>query len=232
MCRIVNDDPRAKQVAERAATALDDVLSMGVEEEFLLCDPGTGQIVPAVDAVFAALDDCATGEYAGLIQYEFLANQAELATPPTTRLPELRGRLVELRTVLCDAAESAGVRLVAIGTGTLPLAGPPTIADNPRYQRMRSEFGAIWPTAGLCGCHVHVGVPDRELGVQVLNHMRGWLPILHAVTANSPISAGDDTGYASWRSVLWSRWPSVGAPPHLDSAAHYDEVLRDRGTPA
>ncbi|HZD99223.1 MAG TPA: glutamate--cysteine ligase [Micromonosporaceae bacterium] len=223
----MTDDPRAMRMAEKAADDLDDVLTMGAEEEFLLIDPQTGQIVPAVDDVMAALGDRLNGDLEGLVQYEFQANQIELATPPTTDLATLRDSLISIRTALCDAAESAGVRLVAIGTGTLPLDAPAVLSGNPRYVRMTEEFGAIWSTAGVCGCHVHVGVPDRELGVQVLNHLRGWLPVLHAVTANSAIADGVDTGYASWRSVLWSRWPSVGPPPHLESAAHYDEVMRD-----
>jgi glutamate---cysteine ligase / carboxylate-amine ligase len=161
------------------------------------------------------------------VQREFLANQIEIATRPTSDLAELRETLTVLRTTLCDAAESVGVRIAAIGTGTLPLQTQPQVTDNPRYRQMTNDFGAIWPTPGVCGCHIHVGVPDRELGVQVLNHLRGWLPILHAITANSPIAEGGDTGYASWRSVLWAQWPSVGPPPYLDSAAHYEEVLRD-----
>jgi carboxylate-amine ligase len=99
--------------------------------------------------------------------------------------------------------------------------------ENPRYQRIMRDYGALWPTPGLCGCHVHVGVPDRELGVQVLNHLRAWLPVLQAVTANSPFADGTDTGYASWRSVLWARWPTVGPPPHLESAARYDAVVAE-----
>ena len=61
--------------------------------------------------------------------------------------------------------------------------------------------------------------------MQVLNHLRPWLPILHAATANSPFSAGEDTGYASWRSVLWERWPSVAPTPWLESHAHYERLI-------
>ncbi|TQC41702.1 YbdK family carboxylate-amine ligase, partial [Rhodococcus sp. WS4] len=73
--------------------------------------------------------------------------------------------------------------------------------------------------------HVHVGVPNRDEAVAVSNHLRPWLPVLLALTANSPISAGRDTGYASWRHILWSRWPSAGPPPYFRSAQHYDSVV-------
>jgi glutamate---cysteine ligase / carboxylate-amine ligase len=212
-----------QQAAQRAARDLGDIFTVGVEEEFLLVDPATGQVVPAVEQVMANVPE----RYRGIVQHEFLTTQIEIATPPTSDLAALHASLVELRQMLAGAARGAGVRLVALGNGALPLPEPPRIVDNPRYQRMARDYGALWPSAGLCGCHVHVGVPDRELGVQVLNHLRAWLPVLQAVTANSPFADGQETGYASWRSVLWGRWPTVGAPPHLESAAHYDAVLDD-----
>lgn len=214
-------DPRADRAAQRAAVNQDDILTMGVEEEFLLVDPRTGQVVPAVNEVMAQLP----ADLAGLVQYEFLQTQIEIATPPTSDLTVLRRSLIDLRTAVADAAQAAGVRLVAIGNGALPLWEPPPVTENVRYRRMVDAYGALCPTPGLCGCHVHVGVPDRELGVQVLNHLRAWLPVLQAVTGNSPFADGADTGYASWRSVLWARWPSVGPPPHLESAARYHRVV-------
>jgi carboxylate-amine ligase len=85
----------------------------------------------------------------------------------------------------------------------------------------------------ICGCHVHVCVPDRDVAVQVSNHLRPWLPTLLALTANSAITGGADTGYASWRHLLWAWWPSAGRPPYFRSARHYDEVvgmLRESGS--
>ena len=75
--------------------------------------------------------------------------------------------------------------------------------------------------------HVHVSVPDPETGVQVLNHLRPWLPIFQAATANSPFFDGHDTGYASWRSMLWERWPTVGPTPYLESHEQYETMISD-----
>ncbi|MDP0995745.1 glutamate-cysteine ligase family protein, partial [Klebsiella pneumoniae] len=69
------------------------------------------------------------------------------------------------------------------------------------------------------------GVEDRERSVQIINHLRPWLPTLLALTANSPISAGRDTGYASWRYVLFGRWPSSGPPPFFESVGHYEDAV-------
>ncbi len=79
---------------------------------------------------------------------------------------------------------------------------------------------------GICGCHVHVDVPDRDAAIRVSNRLRPWLPLLLALTANSAVYRNTDTGYASWRSILWQRWPSAGPPPHFESADEYDAVVR------
>jgi glutamate---cysteine ligase / carboxylate-amine ligase len=134
--------------------------------------------------------------------------------------------MTRLRTAVAEAADRAGVRLVAVGAG--PGAGPNArVVDSPRYHRMRERFGDLSPGQGLNGMHVHVAVPDPETGVQVLNHLRPWLPIFQAAAANSPLFAGHDTGYASWRSMLWERWPTVGPTPYLRSFADYETLVAD-----
>jgi carboxylate-amine ligase len=92
---------------------------------------------------------------------------------------------------------------------------------------MRERFGDLSPGQGMCGTHVHVSIPDGETGVQVLNHLRPWLPIFQAATTNSPLFAGHDTGYASWRSVMWERWPTVGPTPYLESHEEYRTLVAD-----
>jgi glutamate---cysteine ligase / carboxylate-amine ligase len=79
---------------------------------------------------------------------------------------------------------------------------------------------------GICGCHVHVEVPDRAAAIHASNWLRPWLPCLLALSANSAIYRNSDTGYASWRSVLWRRWPAAGAPPYFTSAEDYDRTVR------
>ncbi|WP_203859059.1 carboxylate-amine ligase [Plantactinospora mayteni] len=197
-------------------------LTVGVEEEFLLVDPVTGAAAPAVEAVLAEVPD----ELRGQVQHEFQTSQIEIGTPPGLELSALRHSLGLLRTGLAGAAEAAGVRLVAVGTG--PVDGPvPPLVDSPRFHQMIERFGLVVPSPGVNGLHVHVGVPEPEIAVQVLNHLRPALPILHAATTNSPFYCGRDTGYASWRSVLWERWPSVAPTPWLESYAHYESLVDD-----
>lgn len=211
-------------VAERdrgATPGGTDLLTVGVEEEFLLVDPHTGTAVPAVDLVLEQVP----AELRGQVEREFQTSQIEIGSPPGLELASIRHSLGVLRAELADAAERAGVRLLAIGTG--PVDGPvPPVVDKPRFDRMIERFRLLVPGPGNNGMHVHVGVPDPEIGVQVLNHVRPWLPILQAVTANSPFARGEDTGYASWRSVEWERWPSVAPTPYLDSHEHYGRLIR------
>ncbi|WP_172892410.1 carboxylate-amine ligase [Micromonospora coxensis] len=198
-----------------------DLLTVGVEEEFLLVDPHTGAAVPAVDLVMEQVPP----ELRGQVEREFQTSQIEIGSPPGLELRSIRHSLGVLRAALADAAERAGVRLLAIGTG--PVDGPlPPVVDKPRFDRMIERFRLLVPGPGNNGMHVHVGVPDPETGVQVLNHVRSWLPVLHAVTTNSPFARGEDTGYASWRSIEWEHWPSVAPTPFLASHEHYERLIR------
>lgn len=210
-------------VGERVATAItpESTLTVGVEEEFLLVDPGTGESRPVVDRVIAAMP----GPLRCFTRMEFRANQFELASPVATELSQLRRHLIKTRRAASAAARSVGARLVA--TGVAPVAGPgPMITNEPRYAEMARHFGALANDPAVCGCHVHIGIPDRDLAVRVSNHLRLDLPTLQAMTANSPLHDGADTGYASWRSVVFARWPSVGPTPYFKDAAEYDDAIQ------
>jgi carboxylate-amine ligase len=200
----------------------DDLLTLGVEEEYLLVDAHEPRAVEAVEDVFAELPD---GIRDG-VQHEYYRTQIEVASPPQLDLDGLAGSLRRLRSEVAAAAERAGTRLVAVGTA--PAAGQNArLVDDDRYHRMREHFGDLSPGQGMCGTHVHVSIPDPETGVLILNHLRPWLPILQAATANSPLFAGRDTGYASWRSMMWERWPTVGPTPYLRSHEHYLTLVTD-----
>jgi glutamate---cysteine ligase / carboxylate-amine ligase len=208
------------ELAEEAESH--DLLTLGVEEEYLLVDGTEPRAVEAVAEVSARVP----GDLRESVQHEYMRSQIEVASPPQLELGDLHVAMRRLRAGVATAAEQAGVRLIAAGTG--PAAGPlPRVTDEPRYHRMRERFGDLSPGPGMCGMHVHVSIPDPESGVQVLNHLRPWLPIFQAATVNSPLFNGHDTGYASWRSLLWERWPTVGPTPYLESHEHYETLVDD-----
>ncbi|RKT56580.1 carboxylate-amine ligase [Saccharothrix australiensis] len=194
--------------------------TVGVEQEFLLVDPETRLPVPRAEEVARHAGD-------GLdVQRELTPFQIEVATPVCRTSAELADQVLLGRTQLAEAAREAGCRLLAAGVPPVGTAGPPPGTDERRYRLMEYSHRKLLGGQGVCGMHVHVGVPDRRTAVRVSNALRPWLPTLLALSANSPVEQGSDTGYASWRSMVWSRWPVGGPPPHLDSPEHYDDLVR------
>ena len=193
--------------------------TIGVEEEFLLADPASGEPVGLNDVV------AHEAQKRGVkLQLELTTCQVETTSDVVGTSSELREQLLRLRRVAAEAAEAGGAQLLAAGLPpTVPHAFP--ITDTPRYRQIADRFGMIAHEQGICGAHVHVAVPSREAAIRVSNRLRPWLPSLLALAANSAVYRNSDTGYASWRSVLWARWPSAGPPPHFDSADEYDAVV-------
>ena len=194
--------------------------SMGVEEEFLLVDPSTGHPLTCNLAVVEAAEKLGVR-----LQLEFTQCQVETTSQVCWHTHELRTQLAEMRwgRRCCRA-----VRRSVAGGGRAG-ARFRRVADH-RHSSVppiASRFGYLAWTRGVCAGHVHVGVPDRETGVQVGNYLRPWLPALLALTANSPIHRGVDTGFASWRSIMLSRWPCSGPPPWFASVEHYDAVVEE-----
>jgi carboxylate-amine ligase len=205
----------------------DEPATVGVEEEFLLVDPVTGAPAAVADRVRAGLAD----GVAGYSRVEFHADQVELASAVHTDLDALGRHLSELRLAAARSAVAAGARLIAVGTQPLDGRGAP-VSATPRYREMARRAGRLAGDPSVCGCHVHVGVPDRDTAVRVGTCLRGWLPVLQALGANSPIADGVDTGHASWRSTVWSRWPSVGPAPHLHGERDYARAVAAAGDEA
>lgn len=194
------------------------MLTVGVEEEFLLVD-ADGQLSGRGPEVAGAAD-----EREGELETELTLCQVESATGICTTSEQVYDQLTALRASLAAAARKRGLRLLPSGCPVLPEVDRPEITPKPRYQRMARHFGATADAGVTCGCHVHVAMSDRELGVRVINHARVWLPVLLAITANSPFH-GLDTGYASWRYQNWSRWPTAGPPPELASLDEYESTV-------
>ncbi|MFC0542361.1 carboxylate-amine ligase [Kutzneria chonburiensis] len=191
-------------------------LTLGVEEEFLLVDRD-GRLAAAGPEISEHVDDDG-----GQVEHELRRCQVESATAVCHTIDEVVTGLRDLRDRL--AAEAAGQGLRLLPTGTAPMADdrPPRFTPDVRYHRMAREFGAVAQASLTCACHVHVSIPDAATGLRISNHVRPWLPVLLALSANSPFHNGDDTAYASWRHPLWTRWPSAGAPPHFDSVDAYE----------
>ncbi|MFE6273573.1 glutamate--cysteine ligase [Streptomyces goshikiensis] len=200
------------------------MITVGVEEEYLLVDPDTGVPAPLVEDVrrTAGLGPLAER---GEVQDELLQAQVEVATPVCSSLEEVGGHLLRLRHAMASAAEANGCRIAA--TGAAPVRGPSPVpvTPTPRYLRMEGDARQLVDEHLICGMHVHVAVPDPETGVAVLNRIRYRLPTLLAMSANSPVWDGHDTGFASWRTIVFGRWPVSGPPPRFAGHLDYEQRL-------
>ena len=208
--------PSGPSGAVRAAGAI----TLGVEEEFVLLDASTGDTVPAGPDLVRML-----GGEPG-VQQELMQFQVETGTRVCSGLDDLGRELVRLRRLAAAAAAHLGCRLVASGVAPYRTPGLAALTCQPRYQELARRYGPVVADAGTCACHVHVGVPSRDLGVQVLARLRPWLAPLLAITANSPIADGHDTGWASWRYPIHTRWPTAVPPAAWPDAAAYDTAVR------
>lgn len=195
--------------------------TVGVEEELLLLDAASGEPTAVAGAVLSR-PATSTSAVPGEMEAELQQQQVEVETAPTDNLADLAENVVQWRRAADERARSLGARVAALGTSPLPVV--PELTPSPRYQAMTERFGLTATEQLTCGCHVHVGVADDDEGVAVLDRIRGWLPVLLALSANSPFWQGRDSGYASFRSQVWRRFPTAGPTEVFGSAGAY----RDR----
>lgn len=156
---------------------------------------------------------------------ELTQYQVEARTDPHTELESLGEQIRGMRRVVADAARHHGLRIVSSGSPVLGPATAPPLTPCPRYARSAAAFGALDDEQIACACHIHIGMPSLEVALQVSNHLRCRLPALIALSANSPFWLGRDTGYASWRTLTWARWPVAGPPPYFASRTHFDTLV-------
>ncbi|GER23218.1 putative glutamate--cysteine ligase 2 [Zafaria cholistanensis] len=196
--------------------------SYGVEEEFLLVDSVTLEPAPVGEAaVNAGRRTTDAGHEATL---ELQQEQMEVVCPPRTTLAGQLEAIQEGRALAREVAARAGAAAVALPVFPCP-AMPQTVPAT-RPLLIRERFGVTAREQVTCGFHVHVAIGSREEGVAVLDRIRIWLPVLLALSSNSPYWNGTGTGYESYRYQLWSRWPTTGPSEVFGSVAAYDEHCR------
>jgi glutamate---cysteine ligase / carboxylate-amine ligase len=196
-------------------------LTLGVEEEFHLVDLSTRRLTARASEVLAALAS-REGTYAAELQQSVV----ETNTGVCSTLDDLRSELVSLRTELITKAESLGIGVAA--AGTMPLPVPLQITETPRFRRMLAEYQLLVREQLICGMQVHVGIGEPDHAARLIDRVSKWLPALLALSASSPFSpTGDDTGYASTRTLIWSRWPTTGRAGSFASAAEYGAFVQN-----
>jgi glutamate---cysteine ligase / carboxylate-amine ligase len=196
------------------------LVAAGVEEEFHVVDLATRQLTGQADRLLERLP-------ADSFSWELQRSALEANSRPWTDLSDLAADVAALRRAAIAAAEPLGLGIVA--AGTVPMADPHTleVTADPRYEHMRDEYRMLAREQLICGTQVHVDVDDRDLAVAVAHRVSPWLPALLALSASSPFWLGTDTGYASYRTLIWRRWPTAGAWYGFESAGDYDQTVAD-----
>ncbi len=195
--------------------------TFGVEEELLLVDAGTRRLLAAGESAVARaahLSERVAPEHA--LTVELQQEQLEVVGPPCSTLAEQLAAIRAGRRLADAAAQAVGGRAVALAS---PVSdAQPHLVPKDRLQRIREHGGLMVADQLTCGFHVHVAVGDRTEGVAVLDRIRVWLPVLLALSANSPFWYGAESGFASYRYQAWSRWPTAGPSEIYGSAEYYD----------
>ena len=195
--------------------------TIGVEEEYFVVDAESRELRPRAEGVL----EIAREEVGERVEPELNLAQVESSTPVCTTLSEIHEHICRLRTTLMHAAEARGSKIAAIGTHPFSQWLGQQITPKERYEQLEVDYAQLAWEQLVCGCHVHVGIDDPELAIQVMNHVRPHLPALRALTTNSPFWLGIDTGYASYRMTIFDRWPTTGCPPVLRDRAEYDDLV-------
>lgn len=198
--------------------------TIGVEEEYQIIDPDSRELRDDVQRVLPQAErEMADAET--LVQPEFKRSQIEIATPVCQSLADVRRELTRLRGDVISAAQTQGSRIGAAGTHPFSDYAAQAVTPKPRYQSLAEQYRQLAAELVIFGCHVHIGIADRALAIEVMNRSRPWLAVLLALSANSPFWLGKDTGYASFRTELWGRWPIAGPPQPFASYQEYTALV-------
>ncbi len=196
--------------------------SLGIEEELFLVDAETLETVPAFSRV--------VGEPTERLKPEVFECLVEIATPVVEDadgvLPELR----RLRGEVAERAAAEGLAVLVAGTHALARGAGQPIVPIPRYERMAKELGERIYRQLVCGLHVHVSIADPETCLRAFEGVVPWLPVLLALSANSPFADGEDTGLATVRAVRLLEMPTGGTPPVLRSWDDWEAATRGDST--
>lgn len=203
--------------------------TMGVEEEMLLVDVRNGR-PRSVSGQLLVRAEGQPPPVAGLgvhgaVEGEFQQQQIETHTAPAADLDVLRAEVLRWRREAFAAARESGSSVAALGTSPLPVS--PIAAKSTRYAWMEDRYQRTAREHLTCGCHVHVSVESDEEGVAVLDRIRVWMPVLLALSANSPFWDGEDSGFASYRTQSLVRWPSWGPTDRFGSSEAYHRLVRE-----
>ena len=199
----------------------DPSFTFGIEEEYHLVALDSRELSPIPREMMEACT-AALGEQ---VAPEFLRTQIEVATRPSTSFAEARRDLAHLRATVVRLAAGHGLAPVAASTHPFGGAGSHAPTDKDRYRVLAADLAGVARRLSICGMHVHVGIEDPELRIDLMNQVRYFLPHLLVLSTSSPFWEGEDTGLASYRLALIKELPRTGLPGRLSGWDEYRQIV-------
>lgn len=195
--------------------------TLGIEEEFQVLDSDTyklrSQMSKIIDDGKILLQE--------RIKEEMHQSMVEMGTNVCENINQVRDEVSYLRQQIIKLADDEGLKVAASGTHPFSFWNEQLITPNPRYDEIVHEMADVALGNLIFGMHVHVAIPSREEGLEILNTVRYFLPHLYALSTNSPFWEGRNTGFKSYRSKVFDKFPRTGIPPYFTSVAEYDKFV-------
>jgi carboxylate-amine ligase len=198
------------------------VFTLGIEEEFQIIDPETRELRSHIQQI---LEDgkLMLREH---LKPEMHQSVVELGTEICQDTARAREQLLRLRSTLAALAERQGLKIASAGTHPFSHWMDQLITADERYATIVKDLQQIARANLIFGLHVHVGIPDREIAIQVMNQARYFLPHIYALSVNSPFWLGQNTGLKSYRLQIFERFPRTGIPDAFESLSEYEDYLK------
>ncbi len=200
----------------------DPSFTIGIEEEYLLVDPETRNL--AHDPPTTILEECRK-RVGDQVTPEFLRSQIEVGTKICTSIAEAKEELQSLRCCIRDVAEVHGLAVIAASTHPIADWDLQKHTEKDRYNILAQSMQTVARRLLICGMHVHVGIEDDDLRVDLMGQVSYFLPHLLALSTSAPFWRGRETGLKSYRMAVWNEMPRTGLPPQFDSYGEYRRLV-------
>jgi carboxylate-amine ligase len=197
------------------------LFTIGVEEEFQIVDPSTRALKPHVEQMLAS----SSPELTEQIKREMIQSMVETVTPICANIEEARREVTKLRAGVGELAAQSGLAIVAAGAHPFSHWQSQVITEHERYKVLEQDLQDVVRSILIFGLHVHVGIPDRDLMIDIMNEARYFLPHMLALSANSPFWQGRSTGLKSYRTIVWQQFPRTGIPSTFTSWSDYEHFV-------
>lgn len=193
-------------------------LTLGIEEEYQIVDPKTRELAPMGEALIRSGEKVLKDQ----IKPEFMRSQVEVGTTVCQDIGEARAEIIRLRSTVDKVAREHGMRMVAASTHPFSRWSDQEVTAADRYEKLEADLRDVARRLLIFGMHVHIGIEDPELRVDIMNQARYFVPHFLALTTSSPFWHGRDTGLKSYRSVIFQNMPRSGIPPSFQAYSEYE----------